>query len=253
MGGTNMAFKCNFCNGGKTSTNYGFNGVCTEGVIEYNITKAKYDWCSQPRCACNQYYRREISYEQLLEIYKTEGSVCYESTMLNEWKALAGFNNNGVRAGEARNIRNAEIGSLVILTLVTPQDTEYNRRIFAMFLIDDYYEGGFDDHEGMQEGFVACNSKYKLSFTRKETNELMFWNYYSNENTTECRWGSGLFRYFPNEQAAQVLKQAALLKTGTNQEHLAKKCLEHYCKMHLINISKIQAPSGSRQMKVFVG
>jgi hypothetical protein len=246
---TNTAFKCNFCNGGKTSTNYGFNGVCSKEVIEYNITKAKYDWCSQPRCDCNLYFKKKISYEQLLGIYRKEGSVCYESSMLNEWKALAGYNNNGMRAGEARTIKNAEIGSLAILTLVTPNDAEYNRRIFAIFLIDDYYEGGVDGYGNESEGFVACTSKYKLNFTRKETNELMFWNYYSYENTSECRWGSGLFRYFTNEQATQILKQAVSLKIGTSEEQLTKEFLEHYCRIHSITISQIQTPSGSRLKK----
>ncbi|HYF81910.1 MAG TPA: hypothetical protein VEB00_02620 [Clostridia bacterium] len=249
MSKTNVAFKCNFCNGGRTNTNYGFNGVCSKDVIEYNIRKAKYDWCSQPQCDCNRYYKKKISYEELQEIYKKEGSVCYESSMLNDWKALAGYNNNGIRAGEARTIKNAEIGSLAVLTLVTPNDSEYNRRIFALFLIDDYYEGGVDTYSNESEGYVACNSKYKLNFTRSETNELMFWDYYSNENTPECRWSSGLFRYFEDEQAAQILKQAALIKTGTGEESLARDFLEYYCKTHSIKITEIQSPSGSKIKK----
>jgi hypothetical protein len=246
LGKTNLAFKCNFCNGGKTNTNYGFNGVCSKDVIEYNIKKAKYDWCSQPRCACNLFYRKKITYEDLQEFYRREGYVCYESAMLNQWKALAGYNNNGIRAGEARTIRNSEIGSLAILTLVTPNDVEENRRIFALFLIDDYYVGGIDGYGNEGEGFVACTSRYKLNFTRRETNELMFWNYYSNENTSECRWGSGLFRYFTHEQAAQILKQAEFVKTGTNEEKLANEFLEYYCKIHSIKVSEIMPPSGSK-------
>lgn len=41
MGKTNLAFKCNFCNGGfeQNKQYYGFNGVCTKGIIEHNIKK----------------------------------------------------------------------------------------------------------------------------------------------------------------------------------------------------------------------
>jgi len=182
----------------------------------------------------------------LEEIYNKEGSVCYESAMLNKWCALAGENNNGPRAGEVRTIKNSDFGSLALLSLVTPMDEEKNRRIFALFIIDDYFEGGFTEDGYEQAGYVACNSDYKLNFTRAETNDLRFWDYYSNENATDCRWGSGLFRYLSDERAAQILKQAVKVKRGTEDEALALNILEYFCKAHRINMDMIPEPSGSK-------
>lgn len=224
---TNIAFKCNYCNGGsqQDKMHYGYNGVCTPAVIEYNIRKMKYEWCTHPRCACFRFYNHEITYEQLQQEYQEQGFVCYESAMLNQWEALAGWDNKGKRGDRPRRILEADVGSLAILTLVTPNSFEYERRIFALFLIDEYFEG---DNEN--EGYVASKSKYRLHFTRKETNDLRFWNYYSNENSSDRRWGSGLFRYLTDNQSAQILHQAMMLKCGTEDEELAKEMLEHYCK-----------------------
>lgn len=33
----NIAFKCNYCDGGKSSSSIGFNGICSERTIRYNI------------------------------------------------------------------------------------------------------------------------------------------------------------------------------------------------------------------------
>ena len=187
----------------------------------------------------------------MLGIYDEYGSVCYESSMLNSWIALAGWDNNGEHAGRRRTIRNAEIGSLAVLTLVTPNDEESNRRIFALFIIDEYFEGGIGDDGEDCEGFVACTTKYKLNFTKKETNDLRFWNFYSNENTSQCRWGSGLFRYLSDEQSAQILKQAVEVKKGTSEEECAKEIFHTYCEEHGLIVSEIQEPSGAKNILTY--
>ena len=33
----NIAFKCNYCDGGKSSSSICFNGICSERIIRYNI------------------------------------------------------------------------------------------------------------------------------------------------------------------------------------------------------------------------
>ncbi|MDE6107340.1 MAG: hypothetical protein K2F83_01530, partial [Oscillospiraceae bacterium] len=52
---SNIAFKCNYCDGGAVSGSVGFNGICSDEVIKYNIEKAKHVWCSNPDGACKQY------------------------------------------------------------------------------------------------------------------------------------------------------------------------------------------------------
>lgn len=234
---SNIAFKCNYCNGGfeQDKQHYGFNGVCTPGVIEHNIKKMKYEWCSLPRCACARFYNGEFTYDQVWDEFRSVGSVCYESVMLNKWEALAGWDTSGKRGERPRKILGADLGSLAVLSLVTPNSMEYERRIFALFLIDDYFAG--DDEN---EGYVACRSQYRLHFTRKETNDLRFWNYYSYENTDKRKWGSGLFRYLTDEQSARILHQAMLLKRGTPEATISKDIYERFCMTKGLNNTDIK-------------
>ena len=58
-----IAFKCNFCDGGKSPDCIGFNGVCSDALIEYNICKEKHVWCSSEDSPCRLYLgnRRKAS------------------------------------------------------------------------------------------------------------------------------------------------------------------------------------------------
>lgn len=244
---SNLAFKCTYNNGGKSKTSYGYKGVCTDGIIDYNIKKAKAEWCSNKDCKCRQYYDKKIKRTELDAFYKKNGSVCYESQMFTQWIAEAGIDHNGQRSGTPRRIVNSEEGSLAVLTTLSPNMPEEDRRIFALFIIDDYFEG---DEEN--EGYVASESKYKIELTPGETNDLKFWDFYRNENSEECRWGSGLFRYLKDEQAAQILKKLTEIKSDTNEEELAKEILKKFCKLHGIDISKISEPDGARIKNLYV-
>ena len=61
----NIAFKMNYCDGGinninnKDSKNIGFNGICSDEMIEYNIELQKNAWCSNEICLC--FYFRNLS------------------------------------------------------------------------------------------------------------------------------------------------------------------------------------------------
>ena len=52
---SNIAFKCNFCNGGKTKESIGFNGACSDDLIRYNINIAKHTWCKDIESPCFRY------------------------------------------------------------------------------------------------------------------------------------------------------------------------------------------------------
>lgn len=247
MDKNNIVFKCNLCNGGdrdkngelKNKKEFGFNGVCTKDLIDYNIKKAKRSWCSHKDSLCRNYYDGIISYEELLKKSKNT-IICSESQMLDKWIAFAGWDNNS--RIKPRKILNTGINNLAVLTLIQPNLSEKERRIFAVFMIDDYYEG-----DGKSEdGYVACKSEYKLSFNRAEANDMKLWNFYENISTESCRWGSGLFRYIDNIKAAQILKQAYKVKKGTADEQNAKSFLEHYCKIKGIKIDDIPEPNGGK-------
>lgn len=165
--------------------------------------------------------------------------------MMTDWIAEAGVNQNGIKAGEPRTIKNAERGSLAVLTTVLPDMPEEDRRIFAIFRIGRIHKG--DDETA---GYVVADSKYRISLTPKETNDLKFWDYYRNESKpNQCQWGSGLFRYLYDNQVAQILKQLSHIKHNTKEKALALDFFEFYCKSQGLEAAEIGEPAGARMIQ----
>jgi hypothetical protein len=211
----NIPFKCNYCDGGKTNEVVGYKGVCSDETIKYNIKVVKHIWCSQPENMCYKYLNGEVSREEICKFYeetKSEfsKSVCYESQMLEIWNAGAGITQNGDEKGKPMSLRNVKANSLSLLTSKLPYAEDKDRFIFAVFLIDENYEG-----DNREEGYVGANPKYRIQLSFDEARELKFWDYYFNENKPEkIIFGSGLHRYITDIQAAQVLKKICEIKKG---------------------------------------
>ena len=242
----NIAFKCNYCDGGSSAYNIGFMGVCSDALIKYNINTAKHIWCSQKDSICYRYLHGEMTNEDVLDFYEStksefSKSICYESQMLEIWTAGAGITQNGDDKGKPMSFRNVKSNSLALLTTKLPGNDDDQRFIFAVFLINESYEG-----DNREEGFVRANPKYKIKLTLEEAKNLKFWDYYFNINKPErIVFGSGLHRYFSDEQSAQVLKKICDIKKGTLEEDLAKDFLEHYCKLKELDVDHIPIRQGA--------
>lgn len=217
-----IAFKLNYCNGGADDKRIGYLGVCSESVIDYNIKKAKRVWCKSDICDCKKYIDGEMSYE---ELENTEP--CWESHLLIDWYASGGADE---RSRESRPISKIDdlIGSLCLLTTVKPNDNEENRIVFAMFIIGRTY---IDEYGA---NFVIADKKYRLEFKPNETYKSKYWEIKKLNKDGSKRWGSGLFRYFDNEEAIKFIKKAVEIKKGTSEENFAKEFLNHYCKINNI-------------------
>lgn len=239
----NIAFKFNYCNGriGNDKNGFGFKNLCTEDFIRFNIQKRKATWCSDPQCPCRQFNDGRITYSQLRSIFEEQSDICVESNLLNNWVATAEYtlNNNG--NWQARAIRHAKCGGLMVLTAVRPQMNEESRKIFGVALISEVFEGNEEE-----PGFVKADDTYRLEINLQEANDLNFWDFYKNENTDKCRWGQGMFRYITKLQAAQILKTVSKIKKDSLDEEKAAKMLEIYCEKYKLPAEKILAPNGAR-------
>ena len=240
----NIAFKCNFCDGGKTSNRIGFNGICSDEIIQYNTKKERHVACSSPDSLCQKYVDGKIkSYEEYKAIANRDydNYLCYESVMLRDWRAGAGIVQTGERKGTPMRLMKVQVNSLAVLTTRLPYNTDENRFIFAVFLVDETYEGDARD-----EGYVSTDSKFKIQMTPDEAQKLKFWNYYFCPNAPEViKFGSGLHRYLSDDQAAQILRDVATLKKETEQEALAHEFFEYFCKVNGIDIESIPANDGA--------
>ena len=109
---------------------------------------------------------------------------------------------------------------------------ENSRMIVAMFIIGKVFEG--DDEES---GYVGANDNfdYCLEFLPNEARKMKFWEIYHNDvEKKDIHWGSGLFRYFTDEDAKKFLEMAVEVKRGTDDEEFAEDFLNHYCEINKI-------------------
>ena len=242
---SNVAFKCNYCDGGKTPTCIGFNGVCSDSVLRYNIEKAHHVWCSDADSPCRCYLDGEISRDELEDMmHGGDGldSVCYESQMLRDWKAYAGVVQTGADKGKPMRLMQVQRNSLAVLTTRDPNYyTDESRYIFAVFLVDESYEG---DHR--EAGYVTTRSDWKISLTPQEARKICFWNYYVNRNAPKkVVFGSGLHRYLSDNQAAQILRDIAEVRTDPQDKEFARRFFEHFCKINGLDSEQVPPPAGA--------
>ena len=237
----NIAFKCTYNDGGLEENGIGFTKTCSDTMINLHI-KDKAAWCSNHGCPCRNYHDGEISKSEREEIYGSEAHVCYERTLLIDWKAQAGTHNpNKYSEGTGLTIRNAGTNSLAILTTRPPGYLEKDRIIFAVFMVDDFYEG--DENT---TGYVSADSKYRMKFTLEESIKLLYWKYHANKNSSsKPLWGTGLFRYLSLNEGVQILRDAASLKVGSKDEQLAREMLCYYCAQNRLDSDLIGEPEGA--------
>ena len=241
----NIAFKCTYNDGGKDVNGIGFLKVCSDTLIQQHIHDGR-RWCSTPGCPCKQYSDGLLSRQELDSLSENKSLICYESCMLEEWKAQAGTIRNGMREGERVKIKNAFKNSVAILTTRLPGASEKERCIFGLFLIDDLYEG-----DETTSGYVSAQSKYRLFFTIEEARKLPYWKYHSNKNNpSKPSWGTGLFRYISEIEGAQILRDAVAIKQGTQSEILAEDFFNHYCSICRLTPDEIGMPEGALTRKI---
>lgn len=239
----NIAFKCNYCDGGKEENGIGYIRACSDEMINRNIEIAHHRWCCNEEAPCRQYYDGDISRKELDNFSEDEGFVCYESQMLKNWTAFAGFILTEENKQKPMKLNKVQINSLAILTTRKINDKEADRFVFAVFLVDEAYEG-----DNRDEGYVTTSSKYKLSLTEEESRNILFWNYYCNEKAPEKpMWRQGLHRYISDIQAASILRDIFEVKRGTKDEELAQEFFAHFCIINGIDAEDMPIREGALQ------
>lgn len=168
----NVAFKCNYCDGGGSEEQIGFSGVCSDEQIIHNVQIAKHAWCSNGDSDCVQYLEGDITRGELDRIFADGGFVCYENRMLIDWRAYAGVVQTGERKGKPMRLKKVQKNTLCLLTTRYANMTEKDRFIFGVFLVDESHEG--DNYE---EGSVITHPKYRVKLAPGEAEQLLFWDY----------------------------------------------------------------------------
>jgi hypothetical protein len=227
----NVAFKCTYCDGGKTAARIGFAGICGDETMRRNIEDEKHVWC-RTDSACHKYLDGKISRGEI------ELPCCYESQMLTHWKAFAGIHQTGENHGKPFALRKVRKGHICVLTSRKPGMDEDERFIFGIFRIDDIYDG-----DNWETGHVMSMSEFRIELTEEQAQKFKFWEYYSNLKSPEIpKWSHGLFRYLTDEMSAQILRDAI---DKTTNKTLAKRFFDDYCENKGIEPSALPKPHGA--------
>ena len=241
---SNLAIRCTLCDGGANARQVGFQGICSDNLMRYNVLIAKRPWCSSPDCDCAERMKGNMTGMDLEENYREGIWPCYESTMLDDWTAGAGSK----ASGEPMTIRGTQIDSLCVLTTCDPYRDESFRYIYAMFLIGDVYEGKQGVYEGSQDfGYVVARDDFRVAFPLDVARSLLFWNYHANGNKPkESAWSTGLHRYLDDTESAQMLMDAVKLMKGTPECVTLQNMLDYFCRINHLDLSKLTKPEGAR-------
>lgn len=226
----NIAFKLNFCDGGAPKK-IGFDGICSDATMRYNIEKEKRVGCGGNECLCSQYLAGDIDRIALDQSWLKGSFVCYESQLLDSCKVMAGEDGDG----KPRKIKSARRNSLAVLTTRLPNTKEAERIIFGVFIIDDVAEGN-----DLESGYVSTQSIDKITLTLEEAKSMKFWNYHANATgKVSTKWGSGLFRYMDDSQAVALLQDLVKIKQDALEAQLATDLLETFCRNKHIELSTV--------------
>ena len=157
----------------------------------------------------------------------------------SEWKVFSGEVKSGANKGKPNKPVRLHQNSAVLLTAV--DSTENDRRILGVYMVNEDFVGKL-----CEDGYIPAHSKYKLELTEEESNQLRFWNYYTDvKNPEKMTWNSGKYRYFNNLWMAQILLDIVSLKSDPKERELAQQFFKHFCKMNKILTQELPKPNGA--------
>lgn len=231
---SNMAIKCNYCDGGRTDVVFGYKGVCSDEMIHQNVVVSKRPWCSAPTCECKRFTGGKITRDELEKKNAGGGFVCYESRLLRDWIASAGRMQSEKRNDKPIKMTNARVNRLCVLTTKHPKELEVDRKIFAAFIISEVEVG-----DEQTEGNVHAHPTFRIDLTPEEAEHVRFWDFHKNKSKPETPfWGSGLLRYVTDAQSINIIK--AMMEAAVEPAKKAHilEVLEYYCRVTAAAASK---------------
>ena len=219
-----IAFKLNYCDGGKSDHIVGFNGICSDKIIRLNQMMNR-DWCTNPDCECSQYYNGQITRYELDKAWENTrygNFLCYESAALRD---------RAFGAGSGRKINGAGNGHLCIFTTQIPDEQgilkQNERLVVFMGLIQEVIDSNDGD-------LIYIDKNHFINFNLSEARQFKFWDIHSNKDKNNTLWGSGLFRYFDDYEAIRFIKKAIEIKK--HDSAAAKELLKYYCELHHLSL-----------------
>lgn len=193
--------------------------------------------------------QRLLEREKLMKNFKIHPSAqaafwCKEedqNRVLTEWSVFTGVTKGGKNQGQPNRPTRMHQNSACLLTARDPDMIEKDRRIIGVYMVSETFIGKL-----CEDGYIPAHSEYKLRLSEKESEKMLFWNYYVNERYPHnMTWNTEKFRYFDNTWMAQILRDIISLKEDQKERHLAQRFFEHFCQMNQIREKELPKPNGA--------
>ncbi len=164
-----------------------------------------------------------------------------EDSIFTSWAVFTGVIESGLKKGRPKRLAQINQNSACLLTVRESDIPERKRRVLGAFMVsEDFSPKRCDD------GYIPAHPKYRLRLSAQESEKVLFWNYYINKRYPhKITWNTGRHRYFDNIWMAQILKDIAALRKGTEDEESAEQFLQYFCQMNRISKEDIPEPVGA--------
>lgn len=225
---SNIAIRCNYNDGGRTETLFGYKGICSEAVLHQNVVVSRRPWCSAATCECKRYTGGKITREELEKKYADGTFICHESKLLRDWIASAGRLQSEKRTdNKPIKMTNARVNRLCVLTTKLPNELEADRKVFAAFIISEVEVG-----DEKVEGNVHAHPRFRIDLSPEEAEHVHFWDFHKNKSKPEVPyWGSGFLRYLTDAQSINMIKAMMEATQDANKKARILEMLEYYCRV----------------------
>ncbi|MFD1849754.1 malate synthase [Oceanobacillus bengalensis] len=159
----------------------------------------------------------------------------------SEWKVFTGIIKSGNNKGKPNKPTRLHQNSACLLTGRDSSIPEKDRRILGIYMVNEDFIGSL-----CEDGYIPAHPEYRIQLTEQESDRMLFWKYYVNENfPNKMTWNTGKYRYFDNLWMAQILYDIVTLKSDPKEREQAQRFLEHFCKMNQIRERELPKPNGA--------
>lgn len=164
-----------------------------------------------------------------------------EEEIFRDWQVFTGEIKSGKNKGKPRQFARMSPNSACLITKRKEDVKEEDRKILGMFLANESFDG-----RECEDGYITAHPDYRIELTQEESNKMLFWNYYLDENDpTNTVWNSGRQRYFDNTWMAQILRDIVSLREDPEEKKEAKDFFDHFCQLNFINQDELPDPKGA--------
>lgn len=131
---------------------------------------------------------------------------------------------SGYSKGEPRIPSKLRPNSACLLTGRPPNTSEKERRILGAFMVKDDFWGDL-----CKNGMVECHDKYRVRLN--PGNSMLYWDYFDGSDPLP-RWGSTVFKYFPNSTMRRILLAMKEAFKDTEEEEAVHAFYQYFCEIN---------------------